>query len=132
MLYIPKINAEIPFASGGADRLETGAWWRQPASGNPASGGNFVLAAHRFQMGRTPAQTVRQSPLYHIDKLAVGDDITVDYKQTRYTYQITKIYRVPPTASEIESATDDARLTLYSCTLGGASDGREVIIARKK
>lgn len=132
MLYIPKINVEIPFARGDASTLETGAWWRQPASGNPADGGNFVLAAHRFQMGWTPARTARQSPLYHIDKLAVGDDIIVDYEHTRYAYQITKIYRVPPTAGEIEAATEDTRLTLYSCTLGGASDGREVIIARKK
>ena len=112
--------------------MESGAWWRMPENGNPKDGGNFVLSAHRFIMGLTPEQTWRKSPFYSIDRLDVGDEIIIDYDGQRYTYQISQKYAVTPTAVEIESRTDEPQLTLYSCTLGGASDGREVIIAKLK
>lgn len=129
-LYIPKIDVNVPYATGDETVMEHGAWWRQPSNGNPVDGGNFVLSAHRFIMGVTPEQTQRKSPFYHINKLVVGDELIVDYESKRYVYEISEIFAVKPTAIEIEDRTDDARLTLYSCTLGGAADGREVIIAR--
>ena len=131
-LYIPKIDINLPYSTGGAETMENGAWWRMPENGNPRDGGNFVLSAHRFIMGLTPEQTWRKSPFYGIDKLDVGDEIIIDYDGQRYTYQISQKYAVTPTAVEIESRTDEPQLTLYSCTLGGASDGREVIIAKRK
>lgn len=129
-LYIPKIDINLPYATGGAEVMERGAWWRVPDNGNPRDGGNFVLSAHRFTMGWTPEQTQRKSPFYHIDKLVVGDELTVDFEGKRYTYAITDIHRVAPDAVEIERRTDTPQLTLYSCTLGGASDGREVIVGK--
>lgn len=131
-LYIPKININLPYNPGDETVMEHGAWWRKPENGDPKKGGNFILSAHRFIMGVTPAQTLRKSPFYAIDKLKVGDEMIVDYEGKRYTYTITTIHTVAPTAVEIEAPTKDDRLTLYSCTLGGASDGREVIIATPK
>ena len=131
-LYIPKIDVNVPYAAGDESVMEHGAWWRKPENGNPKDGGNFVLSAHRFLMGFTPDQTMRKSPFYHIDKLAVGDELVVDYEGSRYTYMISQVYAVTPNAIEIEDRTSEPRLTLYSCTLGGASDGREVIIATLK
>ena len=128
-LYIPKIDVNLPYATGSETVMEKGAWWRQPDNGNPADGGNFVLSAHRFIMGLTPQQTLRKSPFYNINKLEIGDKITADYSGKRYEYTISKIFAVAPDAVEIEQRTDQPQLTLYSCTLGGASDGREVIIA---
>lgn len=131
-LYIPKIDINVPYDTGNEEVMEHGAWWRRPENGNPKDGGNFVLSAHRFIMGVTPEQTRRKSPFYHINKLALGDELTVDYEGQRYTYVISEIFAVTPDAVEIERRTDDHRLTLYSCTLGGAADGREVIIATPK
>lgn len=131
-LYIPKIDVNVPYSNIGVSALDDGAWWRQSENGNPRDGGNFVLSAHRFIMGLTPEQTWRKSPFYNIGKLELGDEIIVDYESERYTYIIDNIYSVAPTAIEIEAPTDDARLTLYSCTLGGSSDGRDVIIAKPK
>ena len=128
-LYIPKIDVNLPYATGSETVMEQGAWWRQPDNGNPADGGNFVLSAHRFIMGLTPQQTLRKSPFYNINKLEIGDKISIDYSGKRYEYTISKIFAVAPDAVEIEQRTDQPQLTLYSCTLGGASDGREVIIA---
>lgn len=131
-LYIPKIDINLPYASGGAETLEHGAWWRVPNNGNPKDGGNFVLSAHRFIMGLTPQMTQRKSPFYNIDKMKVDDEMIVDYNGKRYTYIIRKIDRVKPDAVQIEERTETPQLTLYSCTLGGAADGREVLIATLK
>lgn len=129
-LYIPKIDINLPYATGDESVMETGAWWRAPSSGNPKDGGNFVLSAHRFVMGWTPGETVKRSPFYNIDKLNIGDTITIDYDGERYAYTVEEKHSVAPTAVEIESPTEDNRLTLYSCGLGGASDKREVLIAK--
>lgn len=129
-LYIPKIDVNLPYATGSETVMEKGAWWRQPDNGNPADGGNFVLSAHRFIMGLTPQQTLRKSPFYNIDKLKTGDELVVDYDGKRYTYEISKIFSVTPDAIEIENRTNEPQLTLYSCTLGGSADGREVIVAK--
>jgi sortase family protein len=131
-LYIPKIDINLPYSTGGAETMEYGAWWRKPENGNPKDGGNFVLSAHRFIMGLTPQQTLRKSPFYNIDKLTVGDEIIIDYNGVRYNYIISEKQSVKPDAVEIEQRTDQSQLTLYSCTLGGANDGRDVIIAKLK
>ena len=129
-LYIPKIDVNLPYATGSETVMEKGAWWRRPDNGNPADGGNFVLSAHRFIMGLTPQQTLRKSPFYNIDKLKTGDELVVDYDGKRYTYEISKIFSVTPDAIEIENRTNEPQLTLYSCALGGSADGREVIVAK--
>lgn len=131
-LYISKIDINLPYASGGAETMEHGAWWRKPENGNPKDGGNFVLSAHRFIMGLTPRQTLRKSPFYNIDKLMVGDEMVIDYNGARYIYVISEKRSVKPEAIEIEQRTDQPQLTLYSCTLGGANDGRDVLIAKLK
>ncbi len=131
-LYIPKIDINLPYAAGGPEVMEHGAWWRKPENGNPKDGGNFVLSAHRFIMGLTPQQTLRKSPFYNIDKLAVGDEIIIDYEGVRYAYTIREKLSVKPEATEIEQRTTQSQLTLYSCTLGGANDGRDVLIAKLK
>ena len=125
-----EIDINLPYLAGPASVMEHGAWWRKPENGNPKDGGNFVLSAHRFIMGMTPQQTLRKSPFYNINRLDIGDKIIVDYNGKRYEYLISEKRSVKPEAVEIEQRTAQPQLTLYSCTLGGANDGREVIIAK--
>ena len=130
-LYVPKIGVDIAIVTGITDKtLEGGAWHRAPENGDPVTGGNFVLAAHRFNLGLTPQQTRARSPFYHINDLNPGDEIYVDFHGVRYAYQVTKRYQVPDTEVSIEAPTKDARLTMYSCDLRGAQAGREVVEAR--
>jgi len=122
----------MPKANGRCrpEVLEEGAWHRLPENGNPVDGGNFVLAAHRLEIGWTPGQTKKMSPFYNIDKLNVGDEIVVFYNKNRYSYTIDKIYEVEPSATYIENRTSRPKMTLYTCTLKGAADGRVVIEAK--
>lgn len=130
MVYIPKIGVRTKINTGGPEALDDGAWHRFPERGDPVRGSNFIISAHRFEIGLTPAETRRRSPFYHINKLEVGDHIIVDFSGKRYGYEVTEKTSVKPTQIEIEAPTEEARLTLYTCTLKGRSDGREVIYAK--
>lgn len=129
-LYIPKISVDVPFNTGSYAVLEKGAWHRRPENGDPEKGGNFVLSAHRFEMGWTPQQTRARSPFYHIDRLEPGDKIFVDYNKKRYAYEVTKKYKVDRYAVHIEGPSEEPKMTLYSCDRRGEPYGREVIEAK--
>ncbi len=130
-LIIPKISVNAPINPGGVATLENGAiWHRQPQNGDPINGGNFVLAGHRYQFAITPDHTIKSSVLYDLDKMKVGDKILVDWHKKRYTYKVSKIYSVKPNAVEIEQRSKEPKMTLYTCTLAGSTDGRIVIEAK--
>ncbi|HZM63945.1 MAG TPA: sortase, partial [Candidatus Saccharimonadales bacterium] len=38
------------------------------------------------------------------------------WEQTKYHYKVQEVFVVKPTAVEVESATDEDVLTLYTCT----------------
>lgn len=128
-VIIPKIGVNIAYGEGEAS-LDSGAWWRHPDRGNPVDGGNFILAAHRFEIQPTPQATWEKSPFYHIEKLAVGDEIIIDYEGKRYGYEIDNVNTVKPTQVEVEAPSETAKLTLYSCGLGGASVDRIVLTGK--
>lgn len=130
-LYVPKIGVDVAVVTGVSEStLEGGAWHRNDTQGDPAKGNNFVLAAHRFNLGLTPDQTRAKSPFYHIDRLQTGDQVFVDFSGTRYAYEVTKRYKVSDTETSIENPTAEARMTLYSCDLRGPKLGREVVEAK--
>lgn len=130
-IIIPKIGVNIPYGEGKA-ALDKGAWWRYPERGNPEKGGNFIVAAHRFSIQPTPQSTIAKSPFYNIDKIKKGDQILIDYNGVRYAYEASEFKDVKPTAVEIEAPSETSKLTLYSCTLSGSTDGRVVIVATPK
>jgi LPXTG-site transpeptidase (sortase) family protein len=129
-IQIQKINLEVPYFTGDTDAtLDLGAWHRKPEQGNPVIGGNFILSAHRFELGLTPSRTKAKSPFYAIDKLQIGDEIRIYFEGKWYNYSVSKKYDVPPTALYIEQQSATPKLTLYSCSLQGAAAGRSVIEA---
>lgn len=130
-IQIEKINLEVPFFSENTPAtLEKGAWWRFPDRGSPALGGNFILSAHRFFLGTTPAGTRARSPFYRLNELAEGDKIRIFYEGKWYDYEVEKQYSVDPSAIQIEDPTVEAKMTLYTCSLKGSADGRVVIDAK--
>ena len=130
-IQIERINLEVPFFTGtDASTLEKGVWWRFPDRGSPTTGGNFILSAHRFFLGYTPQGTREKSPFYRLNEVQPGDKIKVYYKDKWYEYEVTKNYAVDRTAVEIENQTEEAKMTLYTCSLAGEADGRVVVDAK--
>ena len=128
-ILIPTIKVKEEIFEGDVSALDKGIWHRKPELGDPEIGGNFIITGHRFHMGMTSGDSVENSPLYPIDKLQTGDLIYIVWNKKSYKYEITKIYEVKPTQMEIEDRSDSAKLTLYTCTLGGRWDGRVVVEA---
>lgn len=130
-IYVPKLKLNLTYRSGGEAVPNDHAWWRHPDRGSPASGGNFILAAHRFVVGLTHSETTRRSPFYHVDDLHVGNHVYVDHKGVRYKYEITKKFKVEPTQTEIENPSKEPIMTIYTCDKLGHEKGREVLIAKQ-
>lgn len=128
-VYIPRLNLNLVYDTKER-ALHSGLWHRYPERGDPVSGGNFILAGHRFRLGFLPGETVRRSPLYHLSKIEIGDYIYADFNGKRYRYEVVKKYSVKPTQTEIEAPSDEAKMTLYSCTFKGEADGRDVLEAK--
>lgn len=128
-IIIPKIGVDIEYRSGGPEVLSDYAWHRYPERGDPEKGGNMIISAHRFSLAPTPTETRRKSPFYNIHKLKSGDVVTIYHESSLYRYVVKERKRVSPFSIEIESPTDKPVLTIYSCTLGGENDGREVVVA---
>lgn len=133
-VYIQKLGVNVKLRTGGAEAMHAGnAWHRFPERGDPVQGGNFIISAHRWIRGNTPAATIAQSPFYNTDQLKVGDSIVVDFDGARYKYEIFDIFGIKPNQTEIEDPLPEGQepyMTLYTCTLKGSADGRVVIRAR--
>jgi LPXTG-site transpeptidase (sortase) family protein len=97
--------------------------WRWPDSSTPDKGGNTVFLAHRF------SYTGPHGAFYYLDKLHPGDEIGVTWNDKLYVYKVTSSRVVPPTETSIEDNTNDARITLFTCTPLWHPVNRLVVVA---
>lgn len=107
-LYIPRININSP---AGDFTVE----------GDPSQEENITIQGKKFQLAITPQETRQASPFYYLDKLQNGDEIFLDYNDTRYAYRVS------------DSVDDkDTMLTLKAA--GGATITAESVgtVAREK
>jgi sortase (surface protein transpeptidase) len=133
ILYIPKINVTVgilPVQASEALSLENGAVQRATDSGNPEDGGTYVLTAQRLNLEVFPERTYATSPFYHLPKLAVNDDIYIDYKGERYAYKVLSHSPVNTNDTTIESRNDKVQLVLYPTQVSGGDAEREVVKAK--
>ena len=70
--------------------------------------GNVILAAH--------SGNARISYFKNLDKLKLGDDISIEYKSKTYKYKVVDIYLIDKTGTaEIIRNKDKSTLTLITC-----------------
>lgn len=122
-LYVDKIgiDAEI-FEGKGEDTLLKGVW-HLPHTSTPDKGGNTVLTAHRYM------ETSGPKTFYLLNKIEVGDEITVHWKGKVYVYEVFEIFIAKPNRLDVEHNTADPILTLYTCTPLWSSTDRIVVKA---
>lgn len=72
----------------------------------PGQKGNAAIAGHRTTYG---------APFYNIDKVARGDDITVQTRQGTFKYKVIGRQIVAPTQVSVLNDMGDNRLTLTAC-----------------
>ncbi len=124
VLVVPSIGMqETIYEGANMWMLHFGAW-RLPFSSTPDKGGNTVIAGHRFTYANP------KGVFYYLDKIQVGDPITIYWNGKRYAYRVVSTSIVPPTDISIEDKTTDARLTLYTCTPLWTATNRLIIVAK--
>lgn len=122
-LVIPRIFMDQPVLEGPDVYTANKGIWRLPAGSTPDKGGNTVLIGHRFLYSSS------QGVFYNLDKMQVGDKIALFWDNQRYVYEVSELKTVSPKQTDIEAPTEDARLTLYTCTPLWTSKNRLVVVA---
>jgi sortase A len=122
-LVIPSMKLQETIYEGQNVSVLSKGIWHRPRSSTPENGGNTVLTGHRFTYGG-PAV------LYHIDKVQVGDKITVYWEHKKYEYRVETISVVSSNSREAEQETTDARLTIYTCTPLITAKNRLIVVAK--
>lgn len=116
-----KLNSKL-FTSNTNKDLGKGIWHRS-STGNPLSGGNMVISAHRF------LYTGNNNTFYRLPDIKLDDIIVITWEGKQYDYKVTKLFEVTPDAVEIEAPTEEHILTLYTCTPLWTSAKRFVVQA---
>lgn len=122
-LIIPKIRVFGEVNEGEDESILSQGIWRRPNSSTPDQGSNTVVVAHRFLYTKGP------NTFYHLDKIAVGDELSLAWEGEIYNYRVREIKEVEPTAIEVEAPTEEPILTLYTCTPLWTAEKRLVVIA---
>ncbi len=124
-LLISSANIKGKVVDGeNAHHMDRG-FWHFPLSGQPGSRGNTVIIAHRFL--HLPPKT---DTFFSLDKVSVGDRITVNQKDGTYNYTVVQTRVVDKSDRSVIENTSDHRLTLITCTPLWTSDMRLVVVAK--
>jgi sortase A len=105
-IQIPAIDVNAPVVQGDSwEQLKKGVA-QHTGSADPGQTGNLVLSAHNDVYGEI---------FRHLDRLGQGDEIFI-YTATRsFTYVVTSVQIVSPTAVDVMAPTPNPLVTLISC-----------------
>ncbi len=81
----------------------------------------MVISGHR---------TTYTRPFHDVDLLAPGDPIIIDTPSGSFRYIVERQYVVEPTDLSPLLATEEATLTLTTCTPKGSARQRLIVVAR--
>ncbi len=120
-ILMPTIDVDVVVVEGTtASALRAGAG-HYPDTPLPCEIGNVSIAGHRTTYGR---------PFHNVDRLAVGDEITLETPIGTCTYEVSQPpFAVSPYALEVVAPTEDATLTLTTCHPTGSARERLIIKA---
>ncbi len=124
-IIIPKIGVNSPIIESNDAKygLNRGAW-RTPISSTPDKGGNMVISGHRYKY--LPPNNLT---FYLLDKLVVGDVMSVQWQGEDYYYRVKQTKIVEPTDVSILNPTTTTTLTVYTCDPIYSQQHRLVVIA---
>ena len=122
LMEIPRINLSIIVVEGvSVADLQKGPG-HYPGTPLPGQNGNTVISGHR---------TTYLHPFRNIDQLKAGDQIFITMLSgVRYTYLVSTLTTVLPTAVQVLANTPDNRLTLTTCTPPFSASHRLILVAQ--
>ena len=134
-ISIPKINVVAPVnyepsvqEAAIQKSLETGVV-HYGNTAKPGEIGNAAIFGHSSNDWWEPGNYKFVFVL--LDKLAPGDQITIDYQSKRYVYEVTGSKVVEPTNMSVLDQTPTPTLSIITCTPPGTSLKRLVVTAKQ-
>jgi LPXTG-site transpeptidase (sortase) family protein len=127
-MVVPKLKLDIRVREVELQLAADQAQWEvadymaghHTGTANPGEMGNVVIAGHR---------DIRGKVFYYLDKLKEGDEIFLYTGLGVYRYIVRGSTQVAPTRTDVMNPTDDARLTLITCTPIGLATKRLIVVA---
>lgn len=120
LIEIPSINLSQGLVEGMSDNVLQYYLGHFEDSAKPGEKGNFVVAGHRV--------SDYSEAFVNLYKVESGDDIIVKANKKEYIYKIDENFIVDPSRVDVLDKTDDATITLITCTVGA----KERVIVKGK
>ena len=119
LIEIPKIKVNAAILEGTDDSALQYAVGHYPGLGEIGQPGNYVLLGHR--------NYVYGHFFRNIDKLEVDDQIILTKGTDIYTYSVTESFVVKPEEVWVLEQTEEAAITLITCTPIGTYTDRLIV-----
>ena len=110
LIEIPSINLSQGLVEGITDDVLQYYLGHFENSAMPGEKGNFSVAGHRV--------SDYSEAFVNLYKTEIGDKIIVKANKKEYVYEITDNFIVSPENIEVLDDTEDATITLVTCTVG--------------
>jgi sortase A len=110
-LVISGVNIDMPVFLGTSEKILNKGGWLFPNTSRPELGGNTVIFGHRY-MYRPP----KSNTFWSLDKVNIGDEMTLLWKGREYRYKVFDIKIVEPTDLSVMNRSSDSILTVITCT----------------
>lgn len=120
LIEIPSINLSQGLVEGISDDVLQYYLGHFEGSAMPGEKGNFAVAGHRV--------SDYSEAFVNLYKAEIGDKILVKANKKEYVYEITESFIVAPDRVDVLDDTDDATITLVTCTVGA----KERVIVKGK
>lgn len=109
-LKIPSIGVDMPLIQDASANALLKGGWVFPGTSTPPQGGNTVIFGHRVRYMPPISNT-----FYKLDRVQVGDSLSIIWQGKTYSYRVTLTKLIEPTDLSVLNKTEVARVTLITC-----------------
>ncbi|WP_195266776.1 class D sortase [Clostridium sp. 1001275B_160808_H3] len=120
LVEIPSINLSQGLVEGITDDILQYYLGHFETSAKPGEKGNFAVAGHRV--------SDYSEAFVNLYKIEAGDKVIVKANKNEYIYEVTENFIVDPSRVDVLDNTDEATITLITCTVGA----KERVIVKGK
>ena len=120
LMEIPSINLSQGVVEGITDDILQYYLGHFENSVKPGERGNFSVAGHRV--------SDYSEAFVNLYKVEVGDQVLIKANKKQYVYEVTDNFIVSPDRVDVLENTDEATITLVTCTVGA----KERVIVKGK
>ncbi|WP_278600558.1 class D sortase [Clostridium tertium] len=110
LIEIPSINLSQGLVEGITDDILQYYLGHFETSVKPGEKGNFAVAGHRV--------SDYSEAFVNLYKVEAEDEVIVKANKKEYIYKVTENFIVDPSRVDVLDNTDDATITLITCTVG--------------